>query len=244
MRLLLALALLAAADAGGPPAAGTVTFLSGEATRTAAGRAEALSAGSRVFEGDLLETQARTRLEVQLADASAVRLGPSSKVTLAVAAFGAAPEDRRFSASLALGRIWASVVHAVGGDSRFEVQTENAVAGVRGTAFEVEAAGDGSSAVRVYEGRVAVREPERGGAPPAGRWERVLEPMTELRLARRGAPGQATRFAPAAPGGEEWQSWNRVRDAERKARPEPGQKGDQKPERDQEPGKRRKARRR
>ncbi|HEY6098731.1 MAG TPA: hypothetical protein VIW03_04840, partial [Anaeromyxobacter sp.] len=53
--------LAAAAPAAQPQPAGSVTFVSGEATRTAAGKAEKLSVGSLVHAGDVLETQRRTR---------------------------------------------------------------------------------------------------------------------------------------------------------------------------------------
>ena len=52
-----------------------------------------------------------------------------------------------------------------GGEARFEVKTENAVAGVRGTTFRVDAASDKLVVVRVYSGTVAVAG---GGAAPPG----------------------------------------------------------------------------
>jgi hypothetical protein len=156
--LLAATLLLAAVATAAPNAqpAGSVTFLAGEATRSAGGKAEKLAVGRPVFQGDVLETQKRTRLEVKLADGSVVRLGPTSKAEVQAAAFGKSVEDRNVSAKLLVGKVWANVAKAVGGEQRFEVKTENAVAGVRGTTFRVDAATDRSVVVKVYSGTVAV----------------------------------------------------------------------------------------
>jgi hypothetical protein len=173
----LALAVVAAAAPNAQPA-GSVTFLAGEATRTAGGRAETLALGKAVYQGDVLETQKRTRVEVKLGDGSVLRLGPTSRAEVQAASFGKAVEDRKVSAKLLVGKVWANVAKAVGGEQRFEVKTENAVAGVRGTTFRVDAATDRSVVVKVYSGTVAVaggvlprpehQEPGTEGAPPKG----------------------------------------------------------------------------
>lgn len=233
----LAAAAVAAPAAAGTAAAGTVTFLAGDATRApgAGGKAEALAVGSAVRAGDVLETRRRTRLEVRLADGSVVRLGPSSRAVVAVAAFGETVEARDVSAKLLVGRIWANVARAVGGDARFEIRTENAVAGVRGTTFRVDAARDRSVVVRVYGGTVAVSQgglprPEHGtgkDAKPERRqvagpqevtreqWEKIVTSMMLVRVSANGVPGEPEAFALADAGADEWEAWNRSRDAAR-----------------------------
>ena len=240
----LALAAVAAA-APNPQPAGSVTFLAGEATRAAGGKAEGLAVGKAVFQGDVLETQKRTRLEVKLADGSVVRLGPSSRAEVQAAAFGKTVEDRNVSAKLLVGKVWANVAKAVGGEQRFEVKTENAVAGVRGTTFRVDAATDRSVVVKVYSGTVAVASgpiprPEHGGvpetqvkvgSPPSGKrervqiagpqpvtreqWEKIVTNMMEVRVSSDGVPGEPAKFALASPGEDEWEEWNRSRDQAR-----------------------------
>jgi hypothetical protein len=236
---LLAAAAFAAPAPAAPSGAGTVTFLAGDATRApgAGGKAERLAVGSAVRAGDVLETRRRTRLEVRLADASVVRLGPSSRAVLASATFGKSVEDRNVSAKLLAGKIWANVAKAVGGEARFEVQTENAVAGVRGTTFRVDAAKDRSVVVRVYSGTVAVAQgagalprpehadgkdskPERkqiAGPQEVSReqWERIVTSMMQVRVSANGVPGEPEAFALAGAGADEWESWNRSRDAAR-----------------------------
>jgi len=227
-------ALLAVAALAAPPApAGTVTFLAGDARRSAGGKTEKLAVGSAVHAGDVLETQRRTRLEVKLADQSVLRLGPVSRAVVETAAFGKTVEDRKVSAKLLVGKVWANVAKAVGGEARFEVQTENAVAGVRGTTFRVDAASDRSVVVRVYSGTVAVaqgavpRPGHAGGkAGEPGRrqiagpeevsreqWERIVTSMMSVRVSAEGVPGEPETFALAEAGTDEWEEWNRSRDA-------------------------------
>jgi hypothetical protein len=165
----------AAVRAAGPVPAGKVTFLAGQATRVHGEQREPLADGGQVFQGDVIETAKRTRLELTLSDASVLRLGPLARVDLDAAAFGASPDDRKVSAKLRVGNVWANVTKALGGEARFEVKTENAVAGVRGTTFRVDASKDKSVVVRVYSGTVAVAagripRPDHGGA--AGKPER------------------------------------------------------------------------
>ena len=207
--LLLAAAALAAPKA---PAAGAVTFLAGDATRAAGGKSE------------------------KLADGSVLRVGPSSKVELSVAAFGRTVEERKVSATLVVGKVWANVAKAVGGEQRFEVKTENAVAGVRGTTFRVDAATDRSVVVKVYSGTVAVASgvvprAEHQGEPKDGKperrqiagpqqvsreqWEKIVTNMMEVRVSSDGVPDEPARFALAGPGQDEWEEWNRSRDAAR-----------------------------
>lgn len=176
--LLLGVAALAAAPA--PVPAGAISFVAGDATRTnAKGKPEKLAVGAKVFEGDVIETQKRTRLEVKLNDGSVLRLGPVSKVVLESAVFGKSAESRKVSAKMVVGNVWANVAKTVGGEARFEVKTENAVAGVRGTTFRVDAAADKSCVVKVYSGTVAVAS----GAVP------LREHATEQPGATEGKPG-------------------------------------------------------
>jgi hypothetical protein len=230
--LLLAAAAVAAAPAPAP--AGAVTFAAGEATRAAGGKTEKLAVGTSVFQGDVLETGRRTRLEVELADGSVLRLGPSSRAAVQGATFGKTVDERKVSAKLLVGKVWANVAKAVGGAQRFEIQTENAVAGVRGTTFRVDAATDRSVVVKVYSGTVAVasgavprpeHEGDAEGKPrrqiPGPRqvtreqWEKIVTSMMEVRVSAEGVPSEPQAFAFAAGGQDEWEEWNRSRDAAR-----------------------------
>jgi hypothetical protein len=223
-----ALSTAATARAAAAPAA-TVTFLDGQATRAAGGKTEQLAQGSPLREGDEVATQKRTRLELTLADGSVVRLGPLARARLETAAFGKSVEERKVSARLLVGNVWANVAKAVGGESRFEVKTENAVAGVRGTTFRVDAAHDRSVVVRVYSGTVAVaggglprpehkpgkNEPRHQVPGPEEvsreQWERIVTAMMEVRVSAAGEAEEPRAFALQTD--DAWETWNRERDA-------------------------------
>lgn len=229
--LLAAAALWTAPALAAAPPSGSVTFLSGEASRRVGGEVEALALGSLVHQGDLLETRARTRLEITLPDRSVVRLGPQTKVRLTRAVFGREVGERKVSASLLLGQIWAKVEKAVGGEARFEVQTQNAVAGVRGTTFRVDARRDRSVVVKVYNGAVAVAAgPIPRPGHPGGKgerrqvpgprevtrqqWERLVGAMMQVAVSADGTPGEPEAFALSATDADPWEAWNRQRDGE------------------------------
>jgi hypothetical protein len=225
-----------ATRAAAPPPAGSITFVDGEATRLpAGGKKLKLENGAKVFQGDVIETVSRTRLELTLVDQSVLRLGPLSRVELDAAAFGKDPLDRKVSAKLRVGNVWAHVTKTLGGEARFEVKTDNAVAGVRGTTFRVDASTDKSCVVKVYSGTVAVAagplpRPAHGEAAPDGKpartqvagpkevtrvqWERIVTSMMQVKVAADGSASEAEEFA--ANEADEWERWNRERDATRK----------------------------
>lgn len=202
------------ASAAAPAPAGSVTFLAGQAQRIAGGKATALSVGAPVYAGDVITTQKRTRLELKLADQSVLRLGPSAKVDLSAAAFGRSVEDRQVSAKLQVGNVWAKVAKTVGGESRFEVKTENAVAGVRGTTFRVDAAVDRSVVVKVYNGTVAVAgsripRPVHGGDDASAEPVRADDP-TKVAAAPPTDPTKKVRKQVAAPKQVTKEQWEKI----------------------------------
>jgi len=117
-------------------AVGKVALLEGKATRTpAGGAAVAVAVGTELEVGDLL-TVGKGNLKLQLNDDSVIMLGDGSTLTLDEASFGG--QERSFLATLGIGKLWAKVSKAVG-KSKFEVKTDKAVAGVRGTIFRIDA---------------------------------------------------------------------------------------------------------
>ena len=202
--LLLVAALAAGARADEPapvaaPGTMTVTQLEGEAMATSKGAeaAQPLLAGAVLHEGDVVETGPGARVELSLASGTVLRFGESTRAVL----HEAPPEGGRFRLKLAVGNFWARVAKLVGGD-RFEVETENGVAGVRGTEFHVEAAPPGSDdLLRVYEGKV-----QCDSVPGARKWSHSVEPGRELRFHREHKSAGPLAYNPAvAKGGlREW----------------------------------------
>lgn len=160
----LALALLMCA-----PTAESMTATLVEGTVTVAGAP--ISTGAVLQPGDTVETQAGGRAEIALPGGSLLRIGESTRVTLSPI-----PARSEFSARLLFGNLWARVHKLVGGET-FRVETENGVAGVRGTEFRVEVGQQQPDLVRVYEGTVQVEGRD-------GRWSHALEAGTGLRFRR------------------------------------------------------------
>jgi hypothetical protein len=205
-----------------------VSLLTGKAevrVGSAEAKPVALAVGKTVSQGDTIETKEGAKLELSLPDGSKLRLGASTKVTLAEAHFG--ENERNVSVSTWVGRVWAKVAKAVGGADTFEVETRNAVAGVRGTSFAVQAAADLSSVVRVYAGTVGVRKSAGGDAfgnvktrkQVAGpsqidkkQWEEIItSAMKQVKVTSAGEISPAEDFADSGDD-LQWAMWNQERD--------------------------------
>jgi len=188
-------------------AAGRVTFVEGEARLTDARGSRGLVLEDAVEVGNALETGAGAHLEVILADASLIRLDESSRLVLEECG---QPVERSWQVtlSLALGSVWSKVTRRLGPDARFEVKTERAVAGVRGTVFVVSAAEE--HGVEVFEGEVEVSL--RQGTDRAELIRHRVRAAHGLRIDRQGKTG-----GPAALGEDRrpFLQWIRSRDGAR-----------------------------
>ncbi|MDQ3265664.1 MAG: FecR family protein [Myxococcota bacterium] len=139
---------------------GRVEVIAGKAVRLSAdGKKSALRVGAKVELGDTLRVE-RGNLKLRLTDQSVLMLGEKAQLRLDAAQFQGL-ERKRFGATLLAGSVWARVKKALAGSERnFEVATERAVAGVRGTEFRVDVRfldGQSFTRVSVWEGSVYVR---------------------------------------------------------------------------------------
>lgn len=219
--------------------AGTVTFVDGEAFRVVGGKGDKvpLEQDQKVDEHDILITGEKSHLELTLADESLIRLGPVSTAELTTAEFK--DQGRKVSAKVTVGHAWAKVSTALGGDSKFEVTTERAVAGVRGTTFRVDAKADKSVVVQVFAGAVAVAgnslptlehaahtPPGPAGTKPkhvqaggpkqvtAEAWEKLVGAQMQVKVASDGSVTAPEKFALADECRDPWVAWNKQRDGE------------------------------
>jgi len=160
MRWLTGLAVLLAGSAWAE--VGKVTVVDGQATRAPKdGAAVALAVGGEIELGDTLVVKSGN-LKFELTDGSVVALGTGSKLQISEAEFEG-QERKGFSAFLGAGSLWTKVKKTLTG-AKFEVTTERAVAGVRGTIFRIDAdtlvkaaKGRKASVIRVVEGVVNVK---------------------------------------------------------------------------------------
>ena len=161
-------------------AVGQVTALEGDADRTPPrGSSMALQLNSPIELGDTLRV-VHGHLKITLNDESVVVLPEGSSLVVDEAKFR---DEEREGVTLRLlaGSAWAAVTQVLGeGSSHFEIQTDRAVAGVRGTVFQIDAGGE--PLVSVEEGRVAVRAV--GSDSPAG--EQLVVSQEATRVLRGG----------------------------------------------------------
>jgi hypothetical protein len=229
MRVLLAAALLAL-PALAQSRSASVTALEGKAERARDKQRPApLALGAGVGQGDTISTADDTRLELKFSDNSILRMGAKAKMQLTEAHFGGGPAKRKMTAKLFFGNLWAKVTSVIQGEQKFQVETENAVAGVRGTTFRVDARTDKSVLVRVYAGTVAVAknipiyatgkpgEPRREVPGPdeisREQWEKIVGKQMQIVIAADGTPGDPEKFAEDVDKNDAWAKWNESRDA-------------------------------
>jgi hypothetical protein len=166
---------------------GKVSALEGTAKRTNGEESQALQLGSEIELNDTLEVGKGSNLKLTLNDESVLMLSERSQLVIDEATFEG-QERKGFVARLGFGKVWAKVKKALAGsDSKFEVKTERAVAGVRGTIFRVDYGDTVKTTlapqklrmvVRVVEGRVlvAAQFPKKAGAGQASSSQDTKDP--------------------------------------------------------------------
>jgi hypothetical protein len=183
----------AVSDAAPKAAAGKITYVKGTVEAFSGGAWAKLKKGDSVYGGQMVRTLEKSRVEIVLADKSVVRLGSKSKVQLKEALF--TKGATQFSAKMFRGKAYAMASKLVGGDSKFEVTTSNAVAGVRGTTFRIDAKRDKSTVVRVYTGAVAV-----SNAPIYSKPGKLKKTEGKFQMPKKGVkPGGPGRVEVAGP---------------------------------------------
>ncbi len=232
--------LLAPRTEAGPTGAPKATFVKGDVTfGPEAGPFEKVKRNGEIPPGVVLKTGEDSRAELKYPDGSIVRLGPASVLKLEGVSFDGKTKQVHAESTLVAGQAWAKVAKLVGGDAKFEVKTQNAVAGVRGTVFRVNIEKDKATLVKVYTGAVAVSnspffankgaetgpvspiDPNRKqiAAPMAEvskkEFEQILGKQMQVRIGGDGEMKAAEPFTAAdekASGEEEWVRWNTARD--------------------------------
>ncbi len=184
---------------------------------------KAVTKGMTIAENSFIITEAKSRVELTFPDKSIIRLAPDTQLKLTRIYFPE-KEGRLFSAKLFLGSMWAKVVHTIGKPrGTFNIQTVTAVAGVRGTVYDIRVFPDNTTIITVFEGSVGVKPPimtEGGpkeemdwpGQISEQKWEEIIVgQLQRLRIAPDGTPGKPEPIVPAKEI-EEWTLWNQERD--------------------------------
>jgi len=185
---------------------------------------QTLKSGMPVTAGSFIKTGKDSIVELTMPDNSIIRLASDTLFEVNQALF---PEDklRRFFSKLLIGKMWAKVTSTFRGRrGTFNTSTYTAVAGVRGTTYNMKAKADKSTEISVYEGKVGVGPPliVEGGPKEEVAWpmqvsekkweEIILGKLQKLYIGPDGKPGKPVSFDPLKEK-DEWVMWNQERDA-------------------------------
>ena len=176
------------------------TLVEGMVTMAPAGGAGQgpLQEGDPLREGDTVVTQPGARLEITFSSGTVLRVGESSRMTL-----GESVPQKAFSAKIFLGNVWARV-HKLLAAETFHLETENGVAGVRGTEFRIEVEPGKEDLLRVYEGAVQVDG-------KGGKWSHRVEASHELRFHKDREPMAPSKFDASTEKKHKFMEWVRER---------------------------------
>lgn len=115
---------------------------------------EKATLGASLKTGDKVTTKEKSKVDIQFADGSAIRISENSVIDFdALSINSKGNSDTRLA--LVSGKVFAKVNKA-SKDDQFSVVTPTAIAGVRGTSFIVERSKSDKATVKVLDGAVAV----------------------------------------------------------------------------------------
>jgi hypothetical protein len=215
-----------------------VTMLQGTARVYAKGHAagRALKKGDKLMKEHEVRVAEKSRIEILFPDGTIMRLAEKSRLNMNEVSYNKQTEGKNVKVDLAVGKLWAKVKKLSTPDSSVEVKTANAVAGVRGTVYRVNAEDDKSALVKVYDGTVYVASPpkEAAGGPPGQvskpsevpgprpvpppfhqvsmeEWTVIVKAMQQVSVSPQGVASKAEEFDPKADA-DDWVKWNQERD--------------------------------
>jgi hypothetical protein len=213
----------------------TVTLLDGPSEVLKAGKEvrQPLKLRDAIGEGDEVRTGPKARIELLLPDKSLVRFAERSSFRLIRMEAGSPTRSRDVKLHLLLGKAWSNVAQAAGREGEFQMISDRAAAGVRGTVYRMNVEEDRSALVRVYDGTVHVTgggaelqkalppgPPSRVSGPkpvPGPRkvtreeWTVIIKAMQQVRIGADGTPDKPEVFTEAEDR-DAWVEWNQARD--------------------------------
>src|SRR6266851_2676051 len=133
----------------------TVTVLDGQIlVRHAGGQFAQLADADVVGAGDTVRTASASHGVLTFFDGTTVELEPDTELSID-SLEASASGDKIVEMSQTIGRTWHVVTHLASPSSKYVIKTSASTAAVRGTAFEVSVAPDGTTATTTTEGDVA-----------------------------------------------------------------------------------------
>ncbi len=209
-----------------------VTQLEGTAMALCPGQkaASCLKVLDLLQEGCEVVTGDSSRLEIVFADKTVVRFAKNTNFKL-IKAEATSSDKRDVKIFMNLGKIWSNVRKSLGVKSGFEISSENAVAGVRGTIYRINVEEDKSALIKVYDGEVSVSAavPKKEQKPLAieapksipgptviegpkpismQEWIYIVKSMQQIYIKSDGKAEEPKEFTEEEDG-DEWVDWNK-----------------------------------
>jgi len=226
-----------AAGSGGSDAVVTVIQGTARVYSKEATKGRVIKKGDRIKEDQELRVAEKSRIEMRFPDGTVMRLSEKSKIKMNDLAFNKKTESKNVKVDLAMGKLWAKVKKLGTPDSSVVVKTSNAVAGVRGTVYQVNVFEDKSAKVKVYDGEVYVANPPRDATQPIDKgaaphpvagphsvpppmhevsmeeWTVIVKAMQQISISPQGVASTPQNIDPQADA-DAWVKWNHERDKE------------------------------
>lgn len=240
IRIVVAAMVLTGFSAASAPAddsAAIVTRLDGNASVFAKGGkvGTPLKKNDKLIKGQEVKVGEKSRVELKYPDGTVMRFAERSTIKIDDITYDSKTKSKKVKVDLGGGKLWANVKKLVTSDSKVEVKTVNAVAGVRGTVYRVNVDEDNSAMVKVYDGSVsvagipkeAVKTPGQFTAPVpvAGpqqvpppyhevsmeEWTVIVKSMQQITISPQGVASKPQDFTPQQDM-DDWVKWNQERD--------------------------------
>lgn len=142
----------------------TIIVESGEVKVVVGEQERVLSSEEQIAPPFSLKTGVSGVAIVRLQDNSELRMRENSELTVTEASY--IPENGTVSVhtKLSIGRVWSNIIALVTPESKWEVETSNVVATVRGTAFDVETTVSGTTTITGSEHTIelTLKDPDTG----------------------------------------------------------------------------------
>ncbi|MBT6176780.1 MAG: FecR domain-containing protein [Deltaproteobacteria bacterium] len=113
-------------------------------------------------------TGANSSLSLRFKSGSMIRLAGKTQIEISELVHGQTAGRRKEKVKLITGKMWARIMKLLGRDSHFEITTQHAAAGVRGTAFWTETSTKSTTFV-IDHGAIAVTQANGGEQLLSGR---------------------------------------------------------------------------
>lgn len=194
-----------------------------------------LRKNDQIMAGQQVKVGEKSRIELKYPDGTIMRFAERSTIKMEDITYDGKTKRKKVRVDLGGGKLWANVKKLVTSDSKVEVKTVNAVAGVRGTTYRVNVAEDNSAMVKVYDGSVNVTGVHKEQPKPAGQitapvevpgpqqvpppyhevsmeeWTVIVKSMQQVTISPQGVASQPQDFTPQQDM-DDWVRWNQERD--------------------------------